>query len=71
MKSDKRKNYNSIQDDLVYFASKIINAIGATDALSFEAPVTSDLRNNRFTSMYLALMLKVLIRRFLESENWT
>ena len=56
-----QQNYNSIQDDLVYFASKIINAIGATDALSFEAPVTSDLRNNRFTSMYLALMLNVLI----------
>ena len=54
-------NYDAIQSDMVKFASSVINAIGATDALDFETPVTRDLRENRFTSMHFALMLNVLI----------
>jgi ABC-type antimicrobial peptide transport system permease subunit len=54
-------DYNFIQADMVNFTSAIVNTLGALDAIQYETPVVRQLRRNRFTSMYLALILDILV----------
>ena len=54
-------DYNTIQSDMVKYSSNVVTALGILDSLQYETPIVRQLRRSRFTSMYLALILDILV----------